>query len=406
MTWMFKLAWKNLWRNKTRTFITISAIMFALILAVLASSLKEGIFANLVKNMVSFYSGYVQVHQKGYWKEQILDNSFENKHSLQQTILSNHNVMAVTPRIESFALASSANATKGCLVVGTNPEDENSVTSLKRKLIRGNYFDLNNKAVLLAAGLSEQLKVNINDTIVLIGQGYHGATAAGKFPVKGILQFGSPDLNNRILFLPLPAAQEFYAADGMITSMVIQLKDADAMLQTQASLQQLLSENYEVMNWGELMPDIKQHIETDTNNMKYVQGILYVLISFGIFGTLLMMMVERKREMGMMVAIGMKKTTLMLVMVIESVLTVLTGCFLGLMISIPVVYYFKKFPIRIGGETAKAYERFGFEAIFPTSVEAGIFINQGIVVLAIGLLLSLYPVYKIMRLNAIDALKR
>lgn len=403
---MFKLAWKNLWRNKTRTFITISAIMFALILAVLASSLKEGIFANLVKNMVSFYSGYVQVHQKGYWKEQILDNSFENKHSLQQTILSNHNVMAVTPRIESFALASSANATKGCLVVGTNPEDENSVTSLKRKLIRGNYFDLNNKAVLLAAGLSEQLKVNINDTIVLIGQGYHGATAAGKFPVKGILQFGSPDLNNRILFLPLPAAQEFYAADGMITSMVIQLKDADAMLQTQASLQQLLSENYEVMNWGELMPDIKQHIETDTNNMKYVQGILYVLISFGIFGTLLMMMVERKREMGMMVAIGMKKTTLMLVMVIESVLTVLTGCFLGLMISIPVVYYFKKFPIRIGGETAKAYERFGFEAIFPTSVEAGIFINQGIVVLAIGLLLSLYPVYKIMRLNAIDALKR
>lgn len=403
---MFKLAWKNLWRNKTRTLITISAIMFALILAVLASSLKEGIFANLVKNMVSFYSGYVQVHQKGYWKEQILDNSFENKYSLQQAILTNYNISAVAPRIESFALASSAEVTKGCMVVGTNPEEENKVTFLNRKLIRGSYFNLNDKAVLLASGLAEQLKVGINDTIVLIGQGYHGSTAAGKFPVKGILQFGSPDLNDRILYLPLPAAQEFYAADGMITSMIIQLKDADAMLQTQEALQQTLSKNYEVMNWGELMPDIKQHIETDTNNMKYVQGILYVLISFGIFGTLLMMMVERKREMGMMVAIGMKKTFLMLVLVIESVLTVLTGCLLGLMISIPVVYYFKKFPIRIGGETAKAYERFGFEAIFPTSVETGIFIDQGIVVLVIGLLLSLYPVYKIIRLNAINALKR
>lgn len=403
---MFKLAWKNLWRNKTRTLITISAIMFALILAVLASSLKEGIFANLVKNMVSFYSGYVQVHQKGYWKEQILDNSFENKHSLQEAILTNNNISAVAPRIESFALASSAEVTKGCMVVGTNPEEEKKVTFLNRKLIRGSYFNLNDKAVLLASGLAEQLKVSINDTIVLIGQGYHGSTAAGKFPVKGILQFGSPDLNDRILFLPLPAAQEFYAADGMITSMIIQLKDADAMLQTQEALQQTLSKNYEVMNWGELMPDIKQHIETDTNNMKYVQGILYVLISFGIFGTLLMMMVERKREMGMMVAIGMKKTFLMLVLVIESVLTVLTGCLLGLMISIPVVYYFKKFPIRIGGETAKAYERFGFEAIFPTSVETGIFIDQGIVVLVIGLLLSLYPVYKIIRLNAINSLKR
>ena len=403
---MFKLAWKNLWRNKTRTLITISAIMFALILAVLASSLKEGIFANLVKNMVSFYSGYVQVHQKGYWKEQILDNSFENKYSLQHAILTNNNISAVAPRIESFALASSAEVTKGCMVVGTNPEEENKVTFLNRKLIRGSYFNLNDKAVLLASGLAEQLKVGINDTIVLIGQGYHGSTAAGKFPVKGILQFGSPDLNDRILYLPLRAAQEFYAADGMITSMIIQLKDADAMLQTQEALQQTLSKNYEVMNWGELMPDIKQHIETDTNNMKYVQGILYVLISFGIFGTLLMMMVERKREMGMMVAIGMKKTFLMLVLVIESVLTVLTGCLLGLMISIPVVYYFKKFPIRIGGETAKAYERFGFEAIFPTSVETGIFIDQGIVVLVIGLLLSLYPVYKIIRLNAINALKR
>lgn len=403
---MFKLAWKNLWRNKTRTLITISAIMFALILAVLASSLKEGIFANLVKNMVSFYSGYVQVHQKGYWKEQILDNSFENKYSLQQAILTNNNISAVAPRIESFALASSAEVTKGCMVVGTNPEEENKVTFLNRKLIRGSYFNLNDKAVLLASGLAEQLKVSINDTIVLIGQGYHGSTAAGKFPIKGILQFGSPDLNDRILFLPLPAAQEFYAADGMITSMIIQLKDADAMLQTQEALQQTLSKNYEVMNWGELMPDIKQHIETDTNNMKYVQGILYVLISFGIFGTLLMMMVERKREMGMMVAIGMKKTFLMLVLMIESVLTVLTGCLLGLMISIPVVYYFKKNPIRIGGETAKAYERFGFEAIFPTSVETGIFIDQGIVVLVIGLLLSLYPVYKIIRLNAINALKR
>jgi ABC-type lipoprotein release transport system permease subunit len=406
MIWMFKLAWKNLWRNKTRTLITISAIMFALILAVLASSLKEGIFANLVKNMVSFYSGYVQVHQKGYWKEQILDNSFENKYSLQHAILTNNNISAVAPRIESFALASSAEVTKGCMVVGTNPEEENKVTFLNRKLIRGSYFNLNDKAVLLASGLAEQLKVGINDTIVLIGQGYHGSTAAGKFPVKGILQFGSPDLNDRILYLPLRAAQEFYAADGMITSMIIQLKDADAMLQTQEALQQTLSKNYEVMNWGELMPDIKQHIETDTNNMKYVQGILYVLISFGIFGTLLMMMVERKREMGMMVAIGMKKTFLMLVLVIESVLTVLTGCLLGLMISIPVVYYFKKFPIRIGGETAKAYERFGFEAIFPTSVETGIFIDQGIVVLVIGLLLSLYPVYKIIRLNAINALKR
>jgi ABC-type lipoprotein release transport system permease subunit len=406
MTWMFKLAWKNLWRNKSRTLITMSAILFAVLLAVVASSLKEGVFDNLVKNMVSFYTGYVQVHQKGYWKEQILDNSFQNNAALKQTLLNNKNISVVTPRIESFALASSAQLTKGCMVVGTDPEEENKVTLLQKKLVKGNYLKLNDKAVLLAAGLAEQLKVNVNDTIVLIGQGYHGATAAGKFPVKGIVQFGSPDLNQRILFLPLPAAQEFYSAEGMITSMILQLKDADDMISTQKDIQGELSDSYEVMNWGEIMPDIKQHIETDTNNMNYIQGILYLLITFGIFGTLLMMMVERKREMGMMVAIGMKKPVLMTVMIIESVLTVFTGCLLGLIISIPVVYYFKKYPIKIGGETAKAYERFGFEAVFPTAVDLNIFIYQGITVMIIGLVLSLYPVYKIIRLNAIHALKQ
>lgn len=406
MTWMFKLAWKNLWRNKTRTVITMSAILFAVLLAVVASSLKEGVFDNLVKNMVSFYSGYVQVHQKGYWKEQILDNSFEYKKSVWQTIANESNVSAVAPRIESFALASSAESTKGCMVVGTDPLQENRLTQLQNKLIQGSYFEASEQTVLIAEGLAAQLKINIQDTLVLIGQGYHGATAAGKFQVAGILRFGSPALNDRILFLPLAAAQELYAAEGMITSLALQLKNAGNLAHTQASLQQKLGNGYEVMSWGEMMPDIQQHIETDTNNMQYVQGVLYLLISFGIFGTLLMMMVERKREMGMMVAIGMKKTTLMLVMVIESVLTVVTGCIMGLLISIPVVHYFRKFPIRIGGDTAKAYERFGFEAIFPTAVDSRIFINQGVIVLMIGLVLALYPVYKIIRLNAVQALKR
>lgn len=131
-----------------------------------------------------------------------------------------------------------------------------------------------------------------------------------------------------------------------------------------------------------------------------------MLICFGIFGTLLMMMVERKFEMGMLVAIGMKKTKLMLLLLIESVLTVLAGCLLGIAASIPLVYYFNRHPIKIGGDTAETYQRFGFEPIFPTSVDASVFIRQGIIVLIIGLILSLYPMYKAMRLNPVTAMKK
>ncbi|MBX9781748.1 MAG: ABC transporter permease [Chitinophagaceae bacterium] len=403
---LLKLAWKNMWRNRNRTIITMAAIFFAVILSVATSSLRDGIFDNLVKNVVSFYTGYVQVHKQGYQDEQILDNSFEASAQTEQKILQDKNVSGVTPRLESFALVSAEEITKGCLVVGIHPEKENQITSLKNKIVQGNYIKDDDNAVLLAQGLAERLKLKLNDTIVLIGQGYHGATAAGKYRIKGLLKFGSPDLNDKTLFMPLATAQDFYSAYGMITSYVLSLHNTKVPESTAKTVAAALGSNYEVLTWGQLIPDIKQHIKTDTSNAKYVQGVLYMLICFGIFGTLLMMMVERKFEMGMLVAIGMKKIKLMLLLLIESVMTVLAGCILGIAASIPLVYYFNRHPIKIGGETAETYERFGFEPIFPTSVDASNFIRQGIIVLIIGLILSLYPMYKAMRLNPVAAMKK
>ncbi len=404
--WLIKLAWKNMWRNRSRTVITMAAIFFAVILSVAASSLKEGVFNNLVKNVVSFYTGYAQVHKQGYWDEQILDNCFESSAGTEQKILSNENISAISPRLESFALASAQDITKGCLVAGIDPVKEDGLTLLRSKLTQGHYLQEKDTAVLLAQGLAARLKLKVYDTLVLIGQGYHGATAAGKYFIKGIVKFGSPELNDKALFMPLTAAQDFYSAYGMVTSYVLSLKDTRRLQPTVSAVRSALGPIYEVMSWEEIMPDVKQHIATDSNNMKYVQGILYLLICFGIFGTLLMMMVERKFELGMLVAVGMKKSKLVILLVLESVFTVLAGCVLGIIASIPLVFYLYRYPLRIGGETAKIYERFGFEAVFPASADASVFIYQGMVVLLISLLLSLYPIYKVIRLNTVTAMKR
>src|SRR5574338_485939 len=377
----------------------MAAIFFAVILSVAASSLKEGIFDNMVQNVVSFYTGYIQIHKKEYWDEQILDNSFAPDKQLEQKILQQKNVVSLAPRLEAFALVSSENITKGSMVVGIDPEKEDRITSLKSKLISGNYINNNDKAVLLSQGLGERLKLKVSDTIILIGQGYHGSTAAGKYFVKGIVKFGSPELNDRSLFMPLLLAQDMYGTGANITSFVLSLRKPSELETTYSVVQSAIGNEYEVMTWGEMLPDIKQHIETDSNNMRVVHWILYLLIGFGIFGTLLMMMVERKFEMGMLVAVGMKKVKLAALLTIESIFTVLCGCIIGITLSIPVVYYLNIHPLRIGGETAKAYERFGFEAVFPTSTAASNFIYQGIVVLIIGLVLSLYPMYKTFRLN-------
>ena len=403
---MISMAWKNMWRNRSRTVITMSAIFFAVILSVMASSLQDGIFGNLVKNVVGFYTGYVQVHNQGYWDEQILDNGFERSADTEKRILTSYNVSGLSGRLESFALASTGDLTKGCLVLGIDPDKENRITFLKSRMVSGSYLNDADQSLLLSAGLAARLKLDVNDTLVLIGQGYHGATAAGKYAIKGIVKFGSPELNDKSLFMPLSLAQELYGARNILTSYVLALKDPDELQLTAASVKRSLGKAFEVMTWEEILPDVKQHIEADTNNMKYVQGILYMLICFGIFGTLLMMMVERRLEMGMLVAIGMKKSRLVILLLFESVFTVLTGCLLGILASIPLVYYFNRHPLRMSGETARAYERFGFEPIFPTSVSPGNFIDQGLIVLCIGLILSLYPMYKIIRLDPVKAMKQ
>jgi len=404
--WIFKLAWKNLWRNSGRTLITISAIFFAVILSIVAQSLKQGVFENLVKNVVSFYTGYIQVHKQGYQDEQVLDNSFQQSAITEQKILTGTNVRFITARLESFSLASSDEQTKGCLVSGIIPEAEYNITSLKNKLVQGNYLEKRDNAVLLSQGLARQLKLTPGDTIYLIGQGYHGATAAGKYPIKGILKFGSPQLNDKILYMPLAAAQELFSAEGMITSYILSVKTEKDLAATAAGIQKSIGKEYEVLTWETMLPDIRQHITTDSNNIKVVQGVLYLLICFGIFSTLLIMMLERKFEIGMLVAIGMKKIKLVLLFATESMLTLLIGCFAGVLASVPVVYYLSRYPIRLGGETAKAYERFGFEAVFPTSTDSAIFLHQAFIVFLIGVGLSLYPAIKILQLKPVTAMKK
>ena len=264
----------------------------------------------------------------------------------------------------------------------------------------------NDNGVLVSEGLAKRIQLSLNDTIVLIGQGYHGSTAAGKYRIMGIVKFGSPDLNDKFLFMPLVLAQDFYGAYDQLTSYVISLNENSSLKTTAASLRMKIGNEYEVMTWEEMMPEVVQHIRTDTASSKIIQTILYLLICFGIFGTLLMMMAERRFEMGMLVAIGMKKHKLTFLLLLESVFTVITGCLLGILVSMPVVIYLNRHPLRMSGELSKIYERFGFEAIFPASTEAVHFVTQGMIVLVIGLLLSLYPAMKVIRLKPVNAMRR
>jgi ABC-type lipoprotein release transport system permease subunit len=403
---ILKLVWRNIWRNKRRTLITMASVTFAVMLAVTMKSLQKGVFDHLVKNLVNFYSGYMQVHKAGYHDEQILDNSFDFSDSLIQSITQNKNVTGIVARIESFALASSETSTHGCLLVGTQTENENSLTGLKSKIASGKYFSTDANEAIVSEGLAAKLKLSVNDTIVLLGQGYQGNSAAGKYPISAIVRYGSPQLNEALIFLPLKAAQNFFSAENKITTIAISISSATVLDNTANEIKTAIGNASELLTWKEIMPDIEGHIRSDNQNFYIFIGMLYLLIAFGVFGTAIMMLAERRYELGMLMAVGMKRINLALMLVSETILISVFGTLIGFLISFPIVKYFDLHPIKLGGKMAEAYKIFGFEALWPAVIDINIFITQSIIVLCLSLLIGLFPLVKVQRMEAVTAMKR
>ncbi|QCK15715.1 ABC transporter permease [Mangrovivirga cuniculi] len=403
---LLKLAWRNIWKNRKRTLISATSIVFAVVLATLMNSVTEGVLYKLQENVVSFYSGAVQVHKDGYWDDQSLDNSMMTNDTLINQLTSHEGINGVIQRLESFALSASEDHTRGCMVVGIEPENEPMVTGVDKKITKGEYLNKGDNQVLVAEGLAQYLGLDVGDTLVIIGQGYHGINAADKFPIKGLLHFASPDLNKRMVYLPIKLAQHLFGAPDRVTALVLAVDNVVEAEELEKELSRTVSAEYEVMGWKTMMPELHQLLQNERGENLVFQMVLYILIAFGIFGTVLMMTLERQYEFGVLVAIGMRRIKLSVLIILENILITLIGAISGTLLSIPVVMYFHFNPIQVGESLQKIYEEWGFEPIFYFSVDPVIFIRQTVIVLIIALVISIYPLLNILRLEPVTAMRK
>ena len=241
-----------------------------------------------------------------------------------------------------------------------------------------------------------------------MGQGYQGVSAAGLFAVRGIVKMPAPEIDNRLIIMTIATAQEFFDCEGMITSLAVNLTDRSnrTMRTAQRAINNLLSDGTSVAKtWYELNPVLYQQIQGDSQSGMAMLGLLYFIIFFGIFGTVLMMLAERRKEFGVLIAIGMQKNKLKRVMAIEMSLLGILGLLAGLMASIPLILYFNRFPIVLKGDLAKMMEDYGWDAVMPTAPIGPYFWWQAAVVALMVMLAALYPIRKIGRLKEIDALR-
>ncbi len=381
--------------------ITLSSVAFAVLCAILMRSLQYGAYENMIGNVVGSYMGYVQVHQSGYWEDKRIDLAMDSE-SIQE-IEGMDGVEMLHERVESYALANFKDKSKPVAVMGLDPAKEAAHIGLDQRVIKGNYLSQEERGVLLSKFLFEWLKLDIGDTISLLGQGYQGSIAAGNYKVVGVVDLKTPELNKRTVIMNKELAQDLFALYGMITTVVVQAP-SDQWKSVQSNIQNQLNTEYEVMNWKEMLPELIQLIRADRAGGTVVLIILYLIMSFGLFGTVLMSAEERNFEYGVLIAVGMKRHQLYRTHLLESLMISLMGLSAGAVLSLPLVLWFNIHPIRMGGEIQKIAERFGFEAVLPTSLDPTIFITQLLILFIVVLLVNSYVFFKIKKLAPIEAM--
>jgi ABC-type lipoprotein release transport system permease subunit len=406
------LAWRNLWRNKKRTLIAAASVFFAVLLALLMRSMQTGYYNYMIDSSVRTYTGYIQVHGKDYWEKRSLEESMELDDQKVKEVTDIEGVTQTVKRFETFSLLAYKKVTKVAQVIGIDPESENKLTSLKDKLVKGKYLNKDSKGILLAEGLAKLMNADIGDSIVIYGQGYHGVTAAELVPVIGIVKFTLPEQNKGFSYLSIPYAQWIFSAPNRITSLSIMIENQKKLDEINEKIKNLFNQptehsgnKYEVMTWRELTPDLVQAIQIDNAQGIIMLGILYLVIAFGVFGTVMMMTAERVKEFGILISVGMKKSRLFFVTTLETIFISFIGVTIGAIISLPIIIYLVNNPIPLTGEYAEAIIAWGFEPILPFAIYPGMFFAQIWTVLAIALLSGLYPINFIRKLEPVEAVR-
>jgi len=402
-----KLAWRNIWRNKRRSVITIVAVTFAVMLSIAMRGLQLGTYEVNIETVVNMFPGYLQIQKIGYQKNPSLQKSFFFGRELREMLQKEPLITGYTPRVMGDGLISFKDNSAGAGILGIVPETEKTVCDIMGKVNAGQFFrsDSSNE-IVVGYTLLSNLKAEIGDTVVVLAQGYDGSLGNLLFKIVGTVKTGSREFDAGAVFMGLSTARELLAMYGRINVVAISLEDLDDIPEVQKNLKSALqSSELTVLKWNEIMPEFEQTIQLDNISGILFLGILVIVVAFGIMNTVLMSVTERFREFGVTLSIGMPQRKLVMQVFLETLFIALIGIVIGNILAAGINYYIVQNPIVFGGEFAELYAEYGFLPRLESTLKAHIFWNSSLATFIISILASLYPLLKVYRLEPLKGIR-
>lgn len=401
---LFKIAYENLWRRKTRTLVVITMIAVGLAALTFMSGFYDGWAKQMIDSTLYSDTCEITIYQTGYRLSNKLTDNIVEPNKVIEEINKEKNVKAFFPRLKNDGMISSARYSQGVKIIGITAAEEN-VSNLKKSLRQGVYqLTPGQKEIILGADLAEDLKVKLKQKVVLMGQAKDKSIASAAFRVKAIIRTNNPALDKNAAFIDLAEAQNLFQLPNTVSQFSIVVKDYTKLKQTKISLQEKLGQKYEVFTWQELFKGMEtmQKMISSYNAISYT--IIFVIVAIGIFNIVLISVLERVKEFGIMLAIGTKFSQLARIILLESMLIGSFGFIYGSLLGYFFLFYFKLFGINFT-YFQKSLDAFGIAAIMRPEISIKYFVMSAIAVFITSFIAALWPIRILKKLRPVQSIR-
>lgn len=399
------ISWRNVWRSKARTFVVIGAIILGIWALTLAMGFVEGFMRSYVENAINTQYAHLQIHQPEFQSNQDLKFTIPEGKELTEAIRANQNIASVTARTVIQGMVSSAETASGGQIYGIDPDAESEVFVVDESLEEGHFFEESvRNPVVIGNELAEKLNVKLKSKIVLTFTDPDGNITSGAFRIAGIFNTRSPALNQSAVYVLQKDLTRLLGGEPMIHEIAIRVKNLDQL----TTVKQTLENKYEqvkVQTWQELAPELELITNQSSTSLIILLVIIMLALGFGIVNTMLMAVLERVKELGMLMAVGMNKIRVFLMIILETIIIAFVGAPLGLLLGFATVKFYQVNGLDLSNY-ARGLDKFGYANIIYPELDPKFYLIMTAGVVVTALLGSVYPALKAIKLKPVEALNK
>jgi len=406
MTMIWFIAWRNVWRNKLRSLVVILAVTLGLFGVLFVIALSNGMVEQKIDASINNEISHIEIHQPEFVQDQSLRYSIDSANQVEQEISHIPGVKAVSSRIKAQAMASTAATGAGVIVNAIDPEQEKKVSEIYKTILEGDYFESPHKSapIIISKKLSTKLKAKLGSKIVITIQHTSGELAYGLFRVSGIYKTANTMFDEPNIFVKKDDIVALTGYDPSKASEIAILLDDAGQTDRVRNILKTKFPALSVMSWKELEP-ILLAMSSMMDQMAYFLLIIILgAMAFGIINTMMMAVLERTRELGMLMAVGMNKRKIFVMIMLETIFLALIGTFFGILFSAVTVHFTGEHGLNFAA-FAEGYESFGFSALVYPKLYLDFYIGMTVLVIITAIISSIYPAKKALRFNPAAAIR-